>query len=990
MRKILILILATLWHGSTFCQERCGTMLLPQNNIRSETRDDFEEWLRLAKQNNSTLRSNQEEEVYQIPVVFHVIHDGSPVGSGSNVSDERILEQIEILNEDFRRLNTDASETLSDFQSVAADTRIEFVIAKQDPEGMPTTGILRAKGSQTTYSISEDRILMSESYWPQEDYMNIYITDLTGSYLGFAQFPFSNLSGIATELENYKITDGLVLDYNWVGNHVNSGTFDSYGRTATHEIGHWLGLRHIWGDGGCSFDDFCEDTPLASKSSTGCELDKTSCDSKDMVQNYMDYTDDVCMNLFTRCQKERMRTVLELSPRRKSLLTSHALQEPVVMANDLGIRSIAAPVQSTCSSDVTPRIEIRNYGTNTIGTYSISFYLNGSLIQTLEEDNSILSGDTRLVSFSSISLDDQIANTVVFQINSTNGTTDQNSLNDTKDLTLSPFENIDLPFFEDFESNTNYYRITESGNTSTWTFTNAPLSITDNTAAVAPFFNQTENFGERDMLLTKSLDLTGISSAQLSLRYAYAPRLQENSSDYYLDGLIIAVSTNCGEDYLLDNVLFEYYGSQLRTTTPRSKEFVPQGGADWDEINLNITKYAGMSNVQIAIIGINGGGNNIYVDELSVSDANLLAYDLGIREITNAPVVTCDSNAFPNIKIKNYGYQEIDKMSLAMTANGESYAFEYDNLNLKSGQSETITIGIQDYIIDGSNEFSFEITGVNDLQDERKTNNTMGFYTLLSTETDEIPVKEDFLDQEWLTFSPDGINQYEQVNLDGDLALSTNNFNDEHLVSSWLVTPSLSTNGLNEASLQFKYSYAERLGYNDKLQVLISVNCGLSYSELITIESEQLAITTSSVEWVPQTEEDWKIQYVDLTNYVGYSSIRLAFVFWNGNGNRLYLDDINLYRTKDPDIPDLDALQTMMAVYPNPAVSNFSVAFNFPSKKNVYLQLADLSGNVVFKKRYTNLLNNKFTFVAPTQSGIYILNVVGEGINQSKRIYIRQ
>ncbi|MEQ9302364.1 MAG: zinc metalloprotease, partial [Marinoscillum sp.] len=360
---------------------------LPQNINRAESIADFEVWLtnkKIEKAARKLQPTTQQATVYEVPVVFHVVHDGSLLGSGSNISDSRIIQQLEILNQDFRRTNNDASETASQFRSVAADTEIQFVFARQDPEGLPTNGIVRTKGSKSEYSSSDDRILMSESFWPQEHYINIYVTNLSKSTLGLAQFPFSNLEGIASELENYKATDGLIIDYQWVGVNENTGSFNSYGRTATHEMGHFLGLRHIWGDGNCSYDDFCEDTPLADGSTTGCSTNKVTCGTKDMIQNYMDYTDDTCMNLFTQCQRERMRLVLEESPRRRTLLNSPGLQEPSMVANDLGVRSIVSPIPSDCSADATPSVQVRNYGTNQIDQFEIELLINDLLIQQKE------------------------------------------------------------------------------------------------------------------------------------------------------------------------------------------------------------------------------------------------------------------------------------------------------------------------------------------------------------------------------------------------------------------------------------------------------------------------------------------------------------------------------------------------------------------------------------------------------------------------------
>ncbi|WP_421869211.1 M43 family zinc metalloprotease [Marinoscillum sp.] len=990
MRAIsaLIFFFSTLIAAS---QDRCATMQLPQNTKRTESPEVFEQWLKAKKQEKELSRGTElTQAVYQVPVVFHVIHDGSSIGFGSNISEAKIIEQVAILNHDFRRTNEDASETPASFRNVAADTEIEFVLARQDPEGLPTNGIVRLQGSKKVYEPEDDKVLMSESFWPHSDYLNIYVTDISGANLGYAQFPFSNLEGIATELENYANTDGVVLDYKWVGVNENTGSFDSYGRTATHEIGHYLGLRHVWGDGGCGFDDFCEDTPFASGSSTGCDTNKFSCDSRDMIQNYMDYTDDVCMNLFTVCQRDRMRLVLEQSPRRRSLLTSHGLQEAVLTANDLGIRSIVSPIQSDCSAETTPRVEVRNYGTNEISSFEVAFYLNSELLEQKESAVPLTTGETTIISFNSISLSESQVNTVEFVVTGVNGLVDQNNANNHLKLILAPFQEIGIPYLQDFESDPDNFRTTETGEPSSWMYQSALYGSTENVAAMAPFYQQSANFGDWDMLLTQSLDLSGLTSAQLSFKYAYAPRLQEGTNSYYLDGLLIAVSTDCGNNFSRKDIVYERYGNSLQTTDPVSTSFYPVSRSSWDEVNLNITRYAGNDQVQIAIIGINGGGNNLFVDDVEVSNLNLLGFDMGIKEIKDIPVVSCDLSANPIMEIKNYGYEDINEITLSLSANGTSTEIVYDNLDLESGETKDISVNISDYLVTGSNEFFFEITQLNGRNDQRSSNNSYRFYSLIEESEDVFPDQEDFSNQEWTTFSPNGTNQFKSLAIRGDTVLYTDNFNSTALTQSYLVSPTLGTSGLSEASMQFKYSYAQRLGNNDNLKVLLSLNCGRTYDiVLLSLNSEQMAVTNSSAEWQPTEPEHWKSQYIDLTEYVNWPDLRFAFVFTNGNGNRLFLDDINLYKTNDPAIPDLDALMTTVAVYPNPAVNQFSVSFNFSEKKQVYIQLADISGRLVFKELFSNILNDKISFQAPSQSGFYILNVIGSGVNQSKRIYIR-
>ena len=247
--------------------------------------------------------------VATIPVAVHVVFNNST----ENISDAQVLSQINILNEDFRRMNADADNTWPQ----AADSEVEFCLATVDPNGNPTTGITRTPTSVNSFGSSGNPVKFASSgghnAWPASDYLNIWVCDLAGGLLGYAQFPGGNAA-----------TDGIVVDYAYFGNIGTATPPFHLGRTATHEVGHWLNLRHIWGDGPCGVDDFVADTPLSDASNFGCPANHVSCGSVDMVQNYMDYTDDACMNLFTQGQKSRMQALFGPGGFRESLLNSTA------------------------------------------------------------------------------------------------------------------------------------------------------------------------------------------------------------------------------------------------------------------------------------------------------------------------------------------------------------------------------------------------------------------------------------------------------------------------------------------------------------------------------------------------------------------------------------------------------------------------------------------------------------------------------------------
>lgn len=260
--------------------------------------------------------------VINVPVVVHVVYKTS----AQNISDAQILSQINILNQDFRKTNPDVSGVPTAFQSLVADCQINFCLASRDPNGNATNGITRTRTSKSSFS-TNDYVKYSnrggKNAWDRNKYLNIWVCNLSGGVLGYAQFP----GGAAA-------TDGVVIGYKYFGNTGQATYPFDKGRTATHEIGHWLNLRHIWGDDGtsCSGSDLVSDTPNQADYNFGCpSFPQVSCSNGpngDMFMNYMDYTDDRCMFMFSLGQSSRMSAALNGT--RSSILTSNGCTAPMV------------------------------------------------------------------------------------------------------------------------------------------------------------------------------------------------------------------------------------------------------------------------------------------------------------------------------------------------------------------------------------------------------------------------------------------------------------------------------------------------------------------------------------------------------------------------------------------------------------------------------------------------------------------------------------
>ncbi len=959
----------------------------------------FEQWLANKIGQNKILLNSQKTfaTVLDIPVVVHIIHNGEALGEGSNIPDEQVISQIEALNEDFRRLNADANETLAQFLSVADDMEINFVLAKRDPEGLPTNGITRTQGLQANFGLTEAASLSSTSYWPAEDYMNIWVANLSGNLLGYAQFPVSSLEGLE-DATNNRLTDGVVMRYQSFGA-ASKGNFPSLiapfheGRTTTHEVGHFLGLRHIWGDGNCDIDDYCDDTPTSSSEHEGCNLSRQSCGQLSMVQNFMDYTDDVCMNLFTTDQKTRMRTVLENSPRRKSLLNSLGAQAPIQVADDLGIREILSPQPGSCDTDITPSITIRNYGTNPITAAKIEVLENGQIIESVDLTLNLSPLDIETITFSTINNLSPDSYELTFAITETNGGVDNNLTNNEKTIITAVNFTSTGSINETFTSLPGDWLIINSDQSTTWELLNAPgASGSTNTAIGIQNFDYADGFGAIDRLLTPVVDLSQALSGSLSFKYAYS-----NNTNGTFDRLTVSISTDCGNTF--STLLFDEFGENLATTNATGNEFTPSDKFSWKTVNVSLNSFLGFENVQIAFDNQNGNGNNLYVDDINLSIDNQLDYDLNISSIEQPGFIICDAEVVPQILVKNNGKETINTFEANVTIGGIQ---QTKTVAATLSPFQTVQVSFDPVTINnGANTFNFEVNNPNNVTDQNPANNTSAITGFSDNETVLLPLRQrfensGFVEDNWVVHNPDNATTWEIVAANGN---GTNNsaafINGYNYINAgqedWLISPILDLSDATAASMTFKRSYAEVDNFNDRLKIFVSTDCGASFNDLLFAKSgNSLAVISSNEPWNPTGPSDWADEFVDLSFYVGEPQFRIAFVFENQFGNNLYLDDIEFFLTNNLNFPTPE--ENTVQMFPNPSTLSFvNLTFNLEEKTTIQVAISNSQGKVVYERLLPNTLNQTYSLEFPQlANGLYFIKLSGGKINQTEKLLFQR
>jgi PKD repeat protein len=596
----LIILSTNVWSQANTEVNKCGITLANEDAEKRfpgitdrafQNRLEFNEFVEQFK-----AQKGEDDALYTIPVVFHVIYSDEE----SNISSDVILEELQILNEDYNGQNPDFGDVIPPFEGIKSDVQVEFKLAQYDPDGICTPGITRTFSVLSEEANDNVKSLIS---WPRNKYLNIWLVKNidfggggSGIILGYAYFP-SYFSG-ANALPAY--LDGIVTRGDAIGNNANFG-----GRTISHEAGHWMSLHHPWGDGPIQTDcgnDFVSDTPTTKGQPSGCNLAANTCSSLDNVQNYMNYAD--CPVMFTNGQSDRMHAALNSSiAQRNQLWTASNLENtgvfevPFLCAADFAVSK-----NLICLGNEIQFFD-QSYNSEIV---SWEWAFEGGTPSTSSEENPLVVYNEG--GFHSVTL------TV-----SDGG--NEATITKSDIVNILPV-GVATPYNETFDEvsaipNSDWFVI--SGDNNKWKLTTDAAAVGDKSVYLR---NRIQGEDEKDELISSTVDLSSFADGVLSFKFAFAKKTDDDS-----DKMRVRITRNCGETWAVKKTLKASTGT-LVTAPNEFSDFIPDA-EEWGEVSINLSSLYYIDNFRYKFEFTNGGGNNVYIDDIKIFDPTTV----GINEV---------------------------------------------------------------------------------------------------------------------------------------------------------------------------------------------------------------------------------------------------------------------------------------------------------------------------------------------------------------------
>lgn len=622
--KVLINVLIILFTVNTLFSQEVGKCGLSQvlrkkqetDRIAAEKIENTK--FRLAQ---LAIQKNTNSTVYIIPVVFHILHQGGP----ENISNDQVLDAMKQMNNDFRKHNGDTIQTVPEFQSIAADCEIEFRLATIDPDGNCTNGIIRHNTPVTNFDGSYPYSGVGPGLWDPQKYLNIYSCKAL-DFAGAAAYTY-----IPGWLGAGSSADAIVSLSTYVG---SIGTASaSAAHVLSHEVGHWLGLSHVWGDtndpGVACGDDGVADTPI-TKGWQSCNLSSNRvCNPAivENVQNFMEYS--YCETMFTEGQKQLMRNVI--------LTGANAGRDQLVSAPNLLATGVTSPQVCAPIADFKTNNGYTNYCVgqnvqfkdNTLNAPVTAWNWNfpGATPNTSTDSMPVVTYATPgvyPVSYTATNI------TASSSITKTNYISIVANVADNQSTFTENFETITVPNAQ--------WKIANSNDANTWV-QNTTVGCSGTNSLMINNFSNTP--ADIEILYTPSYNLAAINATSSPLIFTFKMAYQQKNATAN-ERLQVLASVNCGQTW---SIKYSKASSFLSTVSgTNTNAFVPSGISDWRTESVGISSLLTSQNVLFKFVftsDVAGNANNIYID-----DINIVQNSIGVNEYL--PELKNDITVVPN------------------------------------------------------------------------------------------------------------------------------------------------------------------------------------------------------------------------------------------------------------------------------------------------------------------------------------------------------
>ena len=990
----------------------CATYEVMQNLFSQDpiAKERFDAQQKMFNEKISQIVNNRQNRINAIITVPVVVHIGLP--DPNLVTDVTVLRQLDTLNWTYGDASaSDSLRTYTPFRTTYGRSEIRFCLAQRTPTNQPTNGIDRVINNNSFSTTVHPSTQIPA--WDPTKYLNIWVVQLSGDLLGYSFNPGAFAPGDSR--------NGFVNDYRAFGSGA-SYLYPEYngGKTAVHELGHYFNLDHTWGPNNtgnptCTLSDNCADTPPTSGPTFGCPpapvLNVCSPSAPGVMwQNHMDYTDDVCMTLFTQNQATRMNSAIVSFPDRVGLTTSNGCVPPVLLLNNASISAINTPSAGfvTCDPTIPLTVTLKNVGSNPLTSVTITVIRNAATIQTFNWTGN-------LASYASVSIPLNAvplllgANSIQVCTSLPNTVADTDPGDDCMSITGTQGAGIALPLVEGFEGATfppaGWIRNNPDAGI-TWQRTTIGVAHSGTAKAFLNHFDYS-TVGATDDLRTPPFVIGTADSLWVSFWGAY-----RGFPGFPFDNFQLMISTNCGQTFeVIYNVRNDtaFVAPDGAPPTFGAGGYYPTNVNEWTKKSFDLSSYIPAGNIMVQFRAINQFGNNMHLDDINIDKKTFFNNDAGVIAVNKPANRICTSSDAPVVVIKNYGKINLTSVRINYQVDGTGPVTTFNwTGNLARNQTATVTLATTNLGAVGNHSINVFTTLPNNVTDQDPTNDGLvkpyivnQVIALPGTVTEEFS-SGTFPPTNWSIINPNADITWQRNGSVGNRTTGSAYFNDfaNTTVDRYddLAMPHYSYSGIDSIFLTFNLAHITKTlpgttgSRLDTLTVLLSKDCGNTFTtvykkygeELQTVNDPNFQISMSN--FTPLASQ-WRRDSVNLGKQLGITEPLFQVVFrFSGNmENNFYLDDVNIRSQILPAKLKNDGY----LILPNPFRTTFGVwHYQVPTTLR-YVNVYNSAGQLVYSKQFPSGGDKYFQIdLGSKAAGTYTVNLGYDDSNRNVNVQV--